>query len=77
MVHLSPMNKDNPIFVPYLCKSVWKSYNYCSFLDKNGHTDFYNVLNMCDYCTIENKLKYNIQKMFHFRAIKILGYKIM
>ena len=46
-----PMKKDHPIFVQYLFKSVWKSYNYCSFLDKNGHAVFYSVLNVCDFCT--------------------------
>jgi hypothetical protein len=50
-----PMKKDHPIFVQYLFKSVWKSYNYCSFLDKNGHADFCSVLKVCDICTIENK----------------------
>ncbi len=70
-----PMKKDHPIFVQYLFKSVWKSYNYCSFLDKNGHAEFYSVLKVCDFCTIENKLKFRIQKMFNFCTIKILGYK--
>src|SRR6266496_3513001 len=74
-VYLSPMKKDHPIFVQYLFKSVWKSYNYCSFLDKNGHAEFYSVLKVCDFCTIENKLKFRIQKMFNFCTIKILGYK--
>jgi hypothetical protein len=47
------MKKDHPIFVQYLFKSVRKSYNYCSFLDKNGHADFCSVLKVCDFCTIE------------------------
>src|SRR5205823_7207965 len=69
------MKKDHPIFVQYLFKSMWKSYNYCSFLDKNGHAVFYSVLNVCDFCTIENQLKFRIQKTFNFCTIKFLGYK--
>src|SRR6266498_2842828 len=75
ITQICPMKKDHPIFVQYLFKSVWKSYNYCSFLDKNGHAEFYSVLKVCDFCTIENKLKFRIQKMFNFCTIKILGYK--
>ena len=57
------MKKDHPIFVQYLSKYVWKSYNYCSFLDKNSHVDVYSILNVCDFYTIENS-GYNNRSIF-------------
>src|SRR5271169_2887368 len=75
----TPMKKDHPIFVQYLFKCVWKSYNYCSFLDKNGHVDVCSILNVCDFHTIEN-LGYNncsiiVQYMSNNIFIENLVYK--
>ena len=73
------MKKDCAKIVQYLFKSMWKSYNFCSFLDKNSHADFYSVLNVCDFCTIEN-LDYTnrskcVQLLYNFKIDLNSGYR--
>ena len=65
-----PMKKNHSIFVWFLFKPIRKLYNYCSFLNKNYFTIFFNVLKTCDFHTIQNKSKFKILKTYNICTIK-------